>query len=216
MRYYFSFLIATLLFISSGCEEIGCSDVFLGEFTIDSSTAAYFPYEENKSLIFKNQNDEEITFTNINWVEESNSIVSFFTCNDETRNIIYTGDIGSYRFQNDLFDIVMNYTMGFVEEGDPKEQNIVDLITFTLVHPVEGFYSTLSIVSHSRGVTDFSHLEDFETFSNLGLNGSFFSEGIRSSVDNPENLVDLYVTATGGVIGFTDVDDNTWTFDRLE
>lgn len=216
MKYLLGLVCIAMVAFNSGCENAGCSDIFLGDFLIDESTKAFFPFQENNTLVFKNQNGEELSFTNIDWFEDNNSIVSFFQCGNETRNLIYTGDIASYRFQSDLFDIIMNYTMAYVQEGEANEQNVVDLVTFTLVHPDDGFFANMSYVTFSRGVTNYPDLEDFETFSNLSLNGNFYSEGFRSVQDKPENLVDLFITATGGVVAFSDTDGNNWTFDRTE
>ncbi len=229
-----NFLLILFLLICISCRKeentdsnseitIECSDeiILLEDAFFDDNSRQFVPYDSMSTIYFTNKYGEEVSFiSHITHIGES-FLLNFRTqiaCSlDQVNTYQYDRQTLTKSFKCSELDLSIMINLGPIMSG--TNLSFYDELTMLIFAPhTNGVFqdlNILSIVTSTKG-NDIKVKENYFFLNELTLNQKAFKNVYANIKGNNEPLTDLYYNYEFGVIGFTDMENKLWVFDRAE
>ncbi len=201
------FLFFTFLF---ACQDDGCESSRLEDQFFTQESISYQSWIDKSEFVFKDISGIEYLYTlDLSFKDRVENEFVKLDCDDENEIIAYSTDRSLFRFIGPL-GTAFSYlhTVEFLNESEPKDEDLVDKLTFSIIDASALPNKTLKMASF---ITDSKNsIEDIDLINNLAFT---FQDSI--TINNKPfynvfqinaNLNDLMFTKAEGLIAFTNKD----------
>lgn len=213
-----SYLIALLacftLFVGcGGCGDLCPPDEKVGEIDLDEDTKAWLPYDGTETLIFSDQDGNELSITAINGKEESIDMACVKQiCTEpddfDPNSTCEFYDAESIRFTFGNLDNFLADIGCFSEVVRPESEEFYQVLNVTVSYGNAigtGKLLTKTIPEQAITLADVNQDNPFTLIPSVTLNGQTYNEVLKSEDVN----LTVYYSKSQGLVGF-ETDTETW------
>lgn len=206
---------------------ISCFDGVTGLDTIflDAETLAFIPYTGDETIFFKNAIGDEVKFEPLFLPTHSFRMFDFeVDCDGVSQNFYeYTRD--QYSVSHKCEALNLQYFLNVYTENSRNYPRFIDVFRMNFHEPTtDNIIDTvinLSIIPSYKGNQDllseeFLFYNNYEFASEFQLLDKTFSD-VYTVIESEDNLLTtLHFNVENGIVGFKDLTQELWVFDRIE